>query len=177
MRTASRCARLLRSHQLPYGVRGSSQVAGPGFGAGRNSSQPHAPLWCSVQVLGTFITEWEGGAEACRRLFGTPADAEAAARQLAAVAAAHGFEGWVINIENEVSPGHVPNLLHFLRQGWVRRASPKRGIPAGSGGGSSGGSGGSGRAHAPREPHAAHANKPLHRQTQSVPWRVVRAGC
>ena len=70
-----------------------------------------------VRVLSTLITEWEAGAAHCRRLFGTPASAEAAAQQLAAIASHHGFEGWIINIENEVEPGHIPHLLHFLR--WV----------------------------------------------------------
>jgi mannosyl-glycoprotein endo-beta-N-acetylglucosaminidase len=68
-----------------------------------------------VPVLGTLITEWEAGAAACRTLFGSAAAAEAAAAQLAAIAAHHGFEGWLVNVENDVEQGHVPHLLHFLR--------------------------------------------------------------
>ncbi|KAL4424425.1 hypothetical protein ABPG77_005668, partial [Micractinium sp. CCAP 211/92] len=68
-----------------------------------------------VRVLGTLITEWEAGAAACAELFGSPEAAADAAEALARIAACYGFEGWLINIENEVPPGHIPNLLHFLR--------------------------------------------------------------
>lgn len=67
------------------------------------------------QVLGTFITEWDAGRDACRQLFASEAAAEQCARQLAAIAAWHGFEGWLINIENELSPENVPHVLTFLR--------------------------------------------------------------
>lgn len=70
---------------------------------------------CGPQVLGTLITEWEQGAANCRQLFGSLAAAEHTATQLAAIAQAYGFDGWVINIENAVDPQHVPNLIHFLR--------------------------------------------------------------
>lgn len=83
-----------------------------------------------VPILGTLISEWDAGAAACRQLFGTLSSAEAAADQLAAIAAHHGFDGWLINIENAVDPAHIPNLLHFLRRGlqlprrvgWMHRA-------------------------------------------------------
>jgi len=68
-----------------------------------------------VPVLGTLITEWDAGAAACARLFGSVGAAEAAAEALASIAAWHGFEGWLVNIENAVDPAHIPNLLHFLR--------------------------------------------------------------
>ncbi len=68
-----------------------------------------------VRVLGTLITEWEAGAAACAELFGSPEAAADAAEALARIAACYGLEGWLINIENEVPPGHIPNLLHFLR--------------------------------------------------------------
>lgn len=73
-----------------------------------------------VPILGTLISEWDAGAAACRQLFGTMSSAEAAADQLAAIAAHHGFDGWLINIENAMDPAHIPNLLHFLRCGlWL----------------------------------------------------------
>ncbi|PRW45396.1 glycoside isoform A [Chlorella sorokiniana] len=68
-----------------------------------------------VPALGTLITEWEAGAAACRQLFGTAAAAEAAAAQLARIAAHYGFDGWIVNIENEMELEHIPHLLHFLR--------------------------------------------------------------
>ncbi|KAL4447747.1 hypothetical protein ABPG75_004966 [Micractinium tetrahymenae] len=68
-----------------------------------------------VRVLGTLITEWQAGAAACAQLFGGAEAAEAAAEALARIAACYGFEGWLVNIENEVAPGRIPNMLHFLR--------------------------------------------------------------
>lgn len=68
-----------------------------------------------VAVLGTLITEWDAGAAACALLFGSPAAAEEAAAQLAAIAGHFGFEGWLVNIENEVAQEAIPHLLHFLR--------------------------------------------------------------
>ena len=69
----------------------------------------------ACQVLGTLITEWDAGAAACRRLFGSQAAALQAAAQLAALAAAHGFEGWLVNIENDLPPDCVTHVLTFLR--------------------------------------------------------------
>ncbi len=37
-----------------------------------------------------------------------------AAHQLARIAQHHGFDGWLINIENTLSPSLIPNVLHFL---------------------------------------------------------------
>ena len=70
-----------------------------------------------VPVLGTLITEWTEGESHCARLFGDAASAVAAAAALATVAAHHGFEGWLINIENKLPMEHIPHLLTFLR--WV----------------------------------------------------------
>ncbi|CAI5518875.1 unnamed protein product [Closterium sp. Naga37s-1] len=66
-------------------------------------------------VLGTFITEWEAGAEVCRQLLASRATAARAAHQLALVAHYHGFHGWLVNIENAVEKERVPTMLHFLR--------------------------------------------------------------
>ena len=66
-------------------------------------------------MLGTFITEWDAGKTACGRLFSSEAAAECCAHQLAAIAAWHGFEGWLINIENELDLEMIPHLLTFLR--------------------------------------------------------------
>ena len=74
-----------------------------------------AGLSACLQVLGTLITEWEAGAAACRQLFGSRAAALRAAAQLAAMAAARGFEGWLVNIENDLPPNCVPHVLAFLR--------------------------------------------------------------
>jgi hypothetical protein len=60
-----------------------------------------------LQVLGTFITEWDLGASRCRRMFSSRAAAQAVADQLVVLAAHYGFEGWVINIENSLSRREV----------------------------------------------------------------------
>ncbi|PSC72394.1 cytosolic endo-beta-N-acetylglucosaminidase-like [Micractinium conductrix] len=69
-----------------------------------------------VRVLGTLITEWEAGAAACARLFGSAAAAVDTAQRLATLAAYFGFEGWLVNIENGMQPAHIPHLLLFLRE-------------------------------------------------------------
>jgi mannosyl-glycoprotein endo-beta-N-acetylglucosaminidase len=68
-----------------------------------------------VPVLGTFITEWEEGSELCAAFLASDATAEHAARQLAAIGTFFNFDGWVINIENDVPPILIPRLLHFLK--------------------------------------------------------------
>lgn len=70
-----------------------------------------------VQVLGTFITEWNVGSDTCAAAFASQASAEEVALKLAAIAERYGFEGWLINIENTLEPAIVQNMLHFLRCG------------------------------------------------------------
>lgn len=79
------------------------------------------PCWTNaghlhgVPVLGTFITEWEAGEAACSQLFGSQESAERTALQLARVAHHLRFDGWLVNLENEVATDNIPHLLHFLR--------------------------------------------------------------
>ena len=68
-----------------------------------------------MQVLGTFITEWEAGSIICELLLWTEQSAEAVALQLAKIAAFFGFDGWLLNIENPVLRRLIPNLIHFIR--------------------------------------------------------------
>ena len=79
-----------------------------------------------LQVLGTFITEWEDGRKICERLFQSAESAEAAAKQLAAIAAYFGFEGWLINIENSLEKDKISHLLHFVRCAFIPQGSEKR---------------------------------------------------
>eukprot|EP00850_Spirogloea_muscicola_P006515 SM000031S11524 [mRNA] locus=s31:184181:186043:- [translate_table: standard] len=78
------------------------------------------PGWISAahlhgtQVLGTFITEWEAGAELCGALLASPTTVRAAAAQLASIADYYGFDGWLVNIENEVDRSQVPLLIDFV---------------------------------------------------------------
>eukprot|EP00850_Spirogloea_muscicola_P020113 SM000207S06188 [mRNA] locus=s207:137974:139855:- [translate_table: standard] len=78
------------------------------------------PGWISAahlhgtQVLGTFITEWEAGAELCGALLASPTTVRTAAAQLASIADYYGFDGWLVNIENEVDSSQVPLLIDFV---------------------------------------------------------------
>lgn len=74
-----------------------------------------------MQVLGTFITEHKTGQQTCEQLFADTACAEAAAEQLARIATYFGFEGWLLNIENEMDKSKIPNLIHFVRSALARR--------------------------------------------------------
>jgi hypothetical protein len=77
-----------------------------------------------LQVLGTFITEWEEGRQQCETFLGDVETAEHAARQLASIASFYRFEGWLINIENELPQSAIPVLLVFLQ--CVPAAQPSR---------------------------------------------------
>lgn len=68
-----------------------------------------------MQVLGTFITEWQEGKERCEQMFCTMENAELVARQLTAIAVHFNFEGWLVNIENDLSHICLQNMFHFLR--------------------------------------------------------------
>ncbi len=71
-------------------------------------------------MLGTLITEWDEGRLKCEQLLRSRASAEAAAEQLARLAQHHGFDGWLVNIENKLSQRHVKLMLHFV--GHLRKA-------------------------------------------------------
>ncbi|GIL62379.1 hypothetical protein Vafri_16601, partial [Volvox africanus] len=79
------------------------------------------PGWISaahrngVRVLGTFITEaWEDGRLRCEALLASPAAARHTADILTSLAAYHGFEGWLVNVENGLRRELVPNLITFV---------------------------------------------------------------
>lgn len=71
-----------------------------------------------VKVLGTFITEWAAGAAICGRIFSDHITAQCVADQLVELAQVFGFEGWLINIENQLTWAQVAVLKHFL--GYLR---------------------------------------------------------
>ena len=76
-------------------------------------------LFRLLQVLGTFITEWDDGALRCMQMFISPESAEEVAHQLASIAQHYRFEGWLLNIENMIQQHAMPNLLHFIRQAGI----------------------------------------------------------
>lgn len=88
-------------------------LSSPFLVKGRKRGNPNI-----AQVLGTFITEHSSGEKTCEQLFKDPKQAEAAAEQLTCIAAYFGFEGWLLNIENDLDAARIPNLLHFVRSGF-----------------------------------------------------------
>ena len=68
-----------------------------------------------VKCYGTMITEWKNGAEMCAKEFFATSDmALALARTLSRIGMHYGFDGWLINIENNIDVQHVANVHLFL---------------------------------------------------------------
>ncbi|XP_007645419.1 cytosolic endo-beta-N-acetylglucosaminidase isoform X2 [Cricetulus griseus] len=69
-----------------------------------------------VCVLGTFITEWQEGGRLCESfLAGDARSYQAVADRLVQMAQFFRFDGWLINIENSLSPAAVRNTPPFLQ--------------------------------------------------------------
>uniref|UniRef100_A0A8C9T9V6 Cytosolic endo-beta-N-acetylglucosaminidase n=1 Tax=Scleropages formosus TaxID=113540 RepID=A0A8C9T9V6_SCLFO len=68
-----------------------------------------------VVVLGTFITEWKDGAETCEAFLADEESYRLVADKLVQIACYHGFDGWLVNIENKLSETAVKNTPLFLR--------------------------------------------------------------
>ncbi|KAM3909984.1 cytosolic endo-beta-N-acetylglucosaminidase isoform 1-T2 [Leptodactylus fuscus] len=68
-----------------------------------------------VSILGTFITEWEDGAKVCEAILsGDESTYKAVADQMVALARFYRFDGWLVNIENVLSPAAVSRMPAFL---------------------------------------------------------------
>uniref|UniRef100_A0A1J3CL91 mannosyl-glycoprotein endo-beta-N-acetylglucosaminidase n=1 Tax=Noccaea caerulescens TaxID=107243 RepID=A0A1J3CL91_NOCCA len=78
------------------------------------------PCWTNtahrhgVKVLGTFITEWDEGKATCKEMLATKESAQLYAERLAELSTALAFDGWLINIENEIDEEQIPNLKEFV---------------------------------------------------------------
>ncbi|KAG1968327.1 cytosolic endo-beta-N-acetylglucosaminidase [Pimephales promelas] len=68
-----------------------------------------------VLSIGTFITEWTDGAKICEAFLADEESYRTAADKLVQISHCYGFDGWLINIENELSETAVKNTGHFLR--------------------------------------------------------------
>lgn len=91
-----------------------------------------------ARVLGTFITEWEEGHAVCAELLRSKETAENAAAQLTRIAVDHGFDGWLVNIENKVDPGaSMEHLVHFVRSLTLQMRAARDPVAAAAGSGSS----------------------------------------
>ncbi|CAG0892873.1 unnamed protein product [Darwinula stevensoni] len=69
-----------------------------------------------VKVLGTLITEWEDGSKLCKALLESEESIARAVQKLTEVAQFYGFEGWLINIENDLRTGEPEAMNSFLSQ-------------------------------------------------------------
>ncbi|XP_045593831.1 cytosolic endo-beta-N-acetylglucosaminidase [Procambarus clarkii] len=69
-----------------------------------------------VKVLGTFITEWNEGADVCKRMLADEAMITTCVSQLVNIARHHKFEGWLFNIENKIDPEQVGQLINFVKK-------------------------------------------------------------
>ncbi|XP_039596760.1 cytosolic endo-beta-N-acetylglucosaminidase [Polypterus senegalus] len=68
-----------------------------------------------VSILGTFITEWTDGANICESFLESESSLHSVANKLVEIALYYGFDGWLINIENQLSETAVKNLPTFLQ--------------------------------------------------------------
>ncbi|GFT89120.1 cytosolic endo-beta-N-acetylglucosaminidase [Nephila pilipes] len=68
-----------------------------------------------VQVLGTFITEWDEGVQVFEQIFTDRASVHQLCMQLIHIAIFYEFDGWLINIENELKPCEIPMLRYFVK--------------------------------------------------------------
>lgn len=67
-----------------------------------------------TSVLGTVITEWEAGRANCAEIFGTRDSWTKFADQLVEIAVYYGFDGWLVNIENDLSSSEVLYCREFM---------------------------------------------------------------
>ena len=64
-------------------------------------------------MLGTIITEWEPGRLLLEHLLEDAAATTTFVTKAVAIAAHHGFHGWLVNIENPVRPDLVRQHARF----------------------------------------------------------------
>lgn len=58
-----------------------------------------------VCLSGTFITEWDEGAERMAALLSSEQTITTAVEKMTAIAQYYNFDGWLINIENKIKVG------------------------------------------------------------------------
>ncbi|XP_033125700.1 cytosolic endo-beta-N-acetylglucosaminidase-like [Anneissia japonica] len=65
-------------------------------------------------MLGTFITEWKDGAERCKQVLASEDAYKCFADKMVALAKYYRFDGWLINVENQIEPEQMPYLVEFV---------------------------------------------------------------
>lgn len=84
------------------------------------------PCWINAghkhgcPVYGTIITEWEEGRALLEELLSSRAKMERSVQQLVNIALYYRFDGWLVNIENELDEHRVELLLDFVK--WLTEA-------------------------------------------------------
>lgn len=84
-----------------------------------------------VPVLGTFITEWETGRAEWMSILTNPQRMGAVIGKLVDVAEHYGFNGYLLNVENEVAAQYVQRLtafVKFLRKQLKERLGEDKGV-------------------------------------------------
>ena len=66
-------------------------------------------------MLGTIITEWGPGKQLLERILASDENIERFTAVTASMCAHYGFHGWLLNIENEVEPDLVSQLIKLTR--------------------------------------------------------------
>ncbi|XP_071527867.1 uncharacterized protein ENGase isoform X2 [Panulirus ornatus] len=69
-----------------------------------------------TKVLGTLITEWDKGTDICHSILASKDSVASTVSQLVKIARYHGFEGWLINIENEIDSKQIEQLINFVQR-------------------------------------------------------------
>lgn len=67
----------------------------------------------NVRILGTFITEFNDGIKICNEFLGDQTKIDLVVAKLVEITLYYGFDGWLINIENEIQ--NVDNLKYFVK--------------------------------------------------------------
>ena len=66
-------------------------------------------------MLGTIITEWGPGKQLLERILASDENIESFTAVTASMCAHYGFHGWLLNIENEVEPDLVIQLIKLTQ--------------------------------------------------------------
>ncbi|CAK9292918.1 unnamed protein product [Gordionus sp. m RMFG-2023] len=68
-----------------------------------------------VPIYGTFITESSDGQATCQFFLSSTDLAKSVADKMISLAIYYNFDGWLLNIENEIEVSQIQTLLYFIR--------------------------------------------------------------
>ena len=69
-----------------------------------------------VEILGTIITESDEGKKICDEVLKTRDNVDEFVNICCKISVCHNFEGWLLNIENQLDKEQVPNLLYLVEK-------------------------------------------------------------